>query len=106
MIIAAPSALYTTRMQVKVRASVFEAYIAAVFYDFLTSELPGAYEADAASDDDTISITGATADDESIRDDVTECGAPESVSGESIISQAVSAMSITSDGEAVSISLS
>jgi dsRNA-specific ribonuclease len=42
-IVAAPSALYTTRLQVKTRASVFEAYIAAVFYDFLASEVPGAY---------------------------------------------------------------
>jgi hypothetical protein len=74
-------------MQVKVRASVLEAYIAAVFYDFLISEVPGAYEVDAVSDDDTVSCAGATADNESVRDDITEVGGAESVSGESIVSE-------------------
>lgn len=60
--IAAPSALYTARMQTKVQASVLEAYMAGVFYDYLTSDVPGAYENETASVD-------AVADAESIRDD-------------------------------------
>lgn len=47
--IAAPSALYTAKQQYKVQAAVFEAYIAAVFFDFLTSETPGGYGTDCNS---------------------------------------------------------
>lgn len=97
-IIAAPAALYTTRTQVKVRASVLEAYIAAVFYDFLISEVPGAYQVDDASEDDTVSCAGATADNESVRDDITEVGAPDSISGDSIISEMGTMVSGTQSG--------
>ncbi|KLT44472.1 ribonuclease III [Cutaneotrichosporon oleaginosum] len=40
---AAPSAVYTVRGQIKAQASVFEAHIAAVFFDFLRSPTPGGY---------------------------------------------------------------
>ncbi|TXT16032.1 hypothetical protein VHUM_00535 [Vanrija humicola] len=45
-IIAAPVQLLTIKSQEKPVASIFEAYIAAVFYDFLTSDVPGAYTVD------------------------------------------------------------
>ncbi|GMK53750.1 hypothetical protein CspeluHIS016_0103360 [Cutaneotrichosporon spelunceum] len=41
---AAPSTLYTVKGQVKAQASVFEAYIAGLFYDFLRSPVPGGYK--------------------------------------------------------------
>lgn len=47
-LIAAPAAYLTAVMQTKVQASMFEAYIAGVFYDFLVSECPGAYGAGEA----------------------------------------------------------
>lgn len=71
MIVAAPSALYTTRVQVKTRGSVFEAYIAGVFYDFLASDVPGVYTAQAESET-TVSGAAATADPESVHGEYVE----------------------------------
>lgn len=77
-IIAAPVQLLTIKSQEKPVASIFEAYIAAVFYDYLTSDMPGAYTADNIEVDDDgassettdeVSVTGATADDESVQGD-------------------------------------
>ncbi|KAL1413185.1 hypothetical protein Q8F55_000936 [Vanrija albida] len=77
-IIAAPVQLLTIKSQEKPVASIFEAYIAAVFYDYLTSEVPGGYSADNMDVDDDgassvstdePSVTGATADDESVQGD-------------------------------------
>lgn len=64
---AAPSTLHTIKGQVKAQASVFEAYIAGVYYDFLTSPVPGGYD----GDDQSIMVT---LDGESTRDDASTCG--------------------------------
>ncbi|EJT49011.1 hypothetical protein A1Q1_01922 [Trichosporon asahii var. asahii CBS 2479] len=56
--IGAPAALPTIRAAVGTRACLFEAYIAAVYYDFLTSERPGLYP--SGSQSTAPSITGAT----------------------------------------------
>lgn len=61
-LVANQAALYTVKTQTKVQASVFEAYIAGVFYDFLVSEIPGGYD----EDDRSIVVT---VDGESTRDD-------------------------------------
>lgn len=93
-IIAAPSALFTTRLQTKTRASVFEAYIAAMFYDFLFSELPGEYVLERAVND-TVSTTDATADGASVRDDITESAGVGSVSGGSVASDDTEMVRVT-----------
>ncbi|BEI83290.1 hypothetical protein CcaverHIS002_0311580 [Cutaneotrichosporon cavernicola] len=64
---AAPSTLYTVQGQVKAQASVFEAYIAGVFYDFICSPVPGGYN------DDDMSVR-VTVDGESARDDLSSYG--------------------------------
>jgi hypothetical protein len=64
---AAPSALYTVQGQTKAQASIFEAYIAGVFYDFLRSPTPGGYN------DDGMSVM-VTLDGESTRDDASADG--------------------------------
>lgn len=56
--IGAASALPTLRAAVGTRACLFEAYIAAVYYDFLASERPGLYP--TGSQSTAPSVTGAT----------------------------------------------
>lgn len=56
--IGAAAALPTIRATVGTRACLFEAYIAAVYYDFLTSERPGLYP--SGSQSTAPSVTGAT----------------------------------------------
>lgn len=56
--IGAAAALPTIRAAVGTRACLFEAYIAAVYYDFLSSERPGLYPSESQST--APSVTGAT----------------------------------------------
>lgn len=64
---AAPSTLYTIKGQTKTQASVFEAFVAGVYYDFIKSPTPGGYS------DDSLAIA-ATVDDESMGDDANQYG--------------------------------
>lgn len=66
-LIAADATRYTLKGQIKAQASIFEAYIAGTFYDFLGSDLPGGYDDDNQS-------TMVTYDGESARDNASAYG--------------------------------